>query len=106
MPSWNRRPANHSTSCPRATSRAAIGSGLRLCAGTGTVATRKRDTSVRLPGSPCRQAFLVVRAAAFLVVAFFAVVFFAAVFLVVVFLTALRAVFLTGPRARLSASSS
>ena len=38
--------------------------------------------------------------------AFFAVVFLAAVLRVVVFLAVLRAVFLTGPRARLSASSS
>ena len=56
-------------------------------------------------------AVVVFLAAAFLVVVFFAAVFFAAVFLAVVFLAAVffadfLAVFLTGPRARLSASSS
>ncbi len=62
--------------------------------GSGT----SRDSDGRRPG----QAFLVVRAVA----AFFAVVFLAAVLRVVVFLATLRAVFFTGPRARLSASSS
>src|SRR5690242_1135735 len=52
MASWNRRPANHSTSWPRATRRATIGSGLRLWAGTGTVATRKRATCERSPAAP------------------------------------------------------